>query len=52
MGLAYSRISVRERRSKMNLLIKDLASINFFIIWLIIVGAFAFLKIVKNHLED
>lgn len=36
----------------MNIMIKELASINFFIIWLIIIGAFAFLKIVKNHLED
>jgi hypothetical protein len=36
----------------MNLLIKELASINFIIIWLIIIGASAFLRIVKNHLED
>jgi hypothetical protein len=36
----------------MNLMIEELASINFFIIWLIILGAFAFLKIVKNHLKD
>ena len=36
----------------MNLMIRELASINFFIIWLVIVGAFAFLKIVKNRLED
>ena len=36
----------------MNPMIKELASINFFVIWLVIVGAFAFLKIVKNHLED
>jgi hypothetical protein len=36
----------------MNLMIGELASINFFIIWLVIIGAFAFLKVVKNHLED
>jgi len=36
----------------MNLMIRELASINFFIIWLIVIGAVAFLKIVKNHLGD
>ena len=35
----------------MNLWISELATINFFVIWLIIVGAFAVLKIVKNRLE-
>jgi hypothetical protein len=52
MGLAYLRTSVRERRSKMSLLIKELASVNFFIIWLVIIGGFAFLKIVKSRLKD
>jgi len=36
----------------MNLLIKELASVNFFIIWLVIIGGFAFLKIVKSRLKD
>jgi hypothetical protein len=31
---------------------RELATINFFVIWVIIVGAFAFLKFVKNRLED
>jgi hypothetical protein len=34
----------------MNVWVKELASINFFVIWLIIVGAFAFLRLVKNRL--
>jgi hypothetical protein len=36
----------------MNLWVRELATINFLVIWLIIVGAFAFLKFVKNRLED
>ena len=36
----------------MNIMAKELASINFFIIWLIILGGFLFLKVLKNRLED
>ena len=35
----------------MNLWVRELATVNFLVIWLIIVGAFAFLKFVKNRLE-
>ena len=35
----------------MNVWVRELASINFFVIWLIVVGAFAFLRLVKNRLE-
>ena len=36
----------------MNLMTKELATINLFIIWIIIFGGIVFLKIVKNRLED
>jgi hypothetical protein len=36
----------------MSLMIKEIAFSNLFIIWLIIFGGFAFLKIVKRRLED
>ena len=36
----------------MNLMIRELASVNLFVIWLIIVGGFVFLKIVKRRFED
>lgn len=36
----------------MNVMIKELASINFFIIWLIIFGGILFLRIIRNRLED
>jgi hypothetical protein len=36
----------------MSLMIKELAFSNLFIIWLIIFGGFAFLKILKRQLED
>jgi hypothetical protein len=36
----------------MNLMIKELAFYNLFIIWLIIFGGFGFLKILKRKLED
>ena len=36
----------------MNVLIHEFASVNLIIIWLIILGGFAFLKIVKRQLED
>ena len=36
----------------MNLWVRELATINLFVIWLIIVGAFAVLKIVKTRLGE
>jgi len=36
----------------MNLMIREFAFSNLFIIWLIIIGGFAFLRIVKKRLED
>ncbi len=36
----------------MNLMINEFAFSNLFIIWLIILGGFAFLKIVKRRLEN
>jgi hypothetical protein len=35
----------------MNIVIKEFAAANLFIIWLIIIFGFAFLKIVKRKLE-
>jgi len=35
----------------MNFWMSQLATVNFIIIWLIIVGAFGVLKVVKNRLE-
>jgi len=36
----------------MNLMTRELATINLFIIWIIIFGGIVFLKVVKNRLED
>jgi len=36
----------------MNLMIKEFAFYNLFIIWLIIFGGFAFLKVLKRKLEN
>jgi len=36
----------------MSLMIKEFAFYNLFIIWLIIFGGFAFLKILKRKLEN
>jgi hypothetical protein len=33
-------------------MIKEFAFSNLFIIWLIIIGGFAFLRVVKKRLED
>ena len=35
----------------MNIWMRELATVNFFVIWLIIIGAFAVLRVVKNRLE-
>ena len=37
---------------EMNFWVRELATINFFVIWLIIVGAFAVLKIIKSRLGE
>ena len=37
---------------KMNHMARELATINLFIIWIIIFGGIIFLKVVKNRLED
>jgi hypothetical protein len=36
----------------MNMMIKEFATVNLFIIWVIIFGGFAFLKILKRKLEE
>lgn len=36
----------------MNVWVKELATINFFVIWLIIVGAFAVLRMIKTRLGE
>lgn len=36
----------------MNVLIHEFASVNLIIIWLIILGGFAFAKVVKRQLEN
>jgi hypothetical protein len=36
----------------MNVIINEFAFSNLFIIWVIIIGGFAFLRIVKRKLED
>jgi hypothetical protein len=37
---------------EMNLMTRELATANLFIIWIIIFGGILFLKVVKNRLED
>ena len=36
----------------MNIMTRELASINFFIIWLVIFGGILFIRVVKNRLEN
>jgi hypothetical protein len=36
----------------MNMMIREFAAVNLFIIWVIIFGGFAFLKILKRKLEE
>ncbi len=36
----------------MDILMKELATFNLFIIWLVIFGGFAFLKIIKRNLFE
>jgi len=51
--LALKSLKINNRRGKkMSMMIKELALSNLFIIWLIIFGGFAFLKILKRQLED
>jgi hypothetical protein len=48
----FQQHGVAQRKEpKMNLMTKELATINFFIIWVIIFGGLLFLRIVKNRLE-
>lgn len=49
--LAYIKAELAKELS-VNVLIKELASANLFIIWLVIFGGFVFLKILKRRLED
>ena len=41
-----------EKEVLMNLMVNQLASVNLFVIWLVVLGAFVFLKVIKNHLEE
>ena len=36
----------------MSIMVKELASLNLLVIWLVIIGGFVFLRIVKRRLED
>jgi hypothetical protein len=36
----------------MNHMARELATVNLFIIWIIIFGGILFLKVIKNRLED
>jgi hypothetical protein len=36
----------------MNLIVKEFASANLFVIWIIILSGFVFLRIVKKRFED
>ena len=40
----------RKENKRMNVAVRELATINLFLIWVVVIGGFAFLKIVKNHL--
>jgi hypothetical protein len=35
----------------MNMMVRELAQVNFFVIWLVVVTGFAFIKMVKNRLQ-
>jgi hypothetical protein len=47
-----SYIYRKEKEWGMSLMIKEFAFSNLFIIWLVILGGFTFLRIVKRQLED
>jgi hypothetical protein len=51
-ALSPSNSTEKRGTRTMNLMTRELASINLFIIWVIIFGGILFLKIVKNRLED
>jgi hypothetical protein len=35
----------------MNIMIREFAQVNFFVIWFVVVTGFAFIKLVKNRLQ-
>ena len=46
------RSNSKKKERTMNFMMKELASINLFIIFVIVFGGVLFLKVVKNRLED
>ena len=54
IGIEFASSSSRTEEGglKMSVMMKELASVNLFIIWLVIIGGFAFLRIVRRRLED
>ena len=51
IGIAFKKTKPNEG-VPMNFMLKELASVNLFVIWLVILGGFAFLRVVKRRLED
>jgi hypothetical protein len=35
----------------MNIMVREFAQVNFFVIWFVVVTGFAFIKLVKNRLQ-
>ncbi len=55
LKLAYQLLFIKKKRGEgasMSFMIKELASVNLFLIWLIVLCGVAFLRIVKKRLED
>jgi hypothetical protein len=46
------RIIPPEKEARMSTAIKDFAAINLLVIWFIVLGGFAILRIIKRKLED
>jgi hypothetical protein len=47
-----TRIITPEKEARMSTAIKDFAAINLLVIWFIVLGGFAILRIIKRKLED
>ncbi len=52
MEPAEIKVKNTGKGNQMNIMMKELASINFFVIWLVVFGGFFFLRIMKNYLES
>lgn len=47
--LYYKQIS--KGGDPMNIMVREFAQVNFFVIWFVVVTGFAFIKLVKNRLQ-